>query len=447
MEDRRRRLRLGSIRARITALASVVVGIVLFVTAVTVLLLQEQQLTGSVDAALRLRANEIEALVANRADPAEALGEAGTFDRPIQIVGPGGIVVAASPPVDAFGPAVDHEITRETFRTFETLPIEDDQYRVLSRPIGEGRVLHVASNVEEVRESTRVLAGSLIFAVPVAVIVLAGVVWWLVGRTLRPVSAIQAEVQAITADQLDRRVPRPDTDDEIDQLAATMNEMLDRVDHAVRAQRRFVADASHELRSPLTRIRTDLEIGWAEGEAEQALASLHEEVVGLQALVEDLLHLARSDAGVQVAGSELVDLDDVTQREVASMRATARVPVVTDVESVIVRGSPERLARVVRNLLDNAVRHAHQEVRVSLFEEDGHAVLAVADDGAGIPESVVASIFERFVRTDESRSADQGGTGLGLAIARDIVERHGGTIFVDTEVESGARFVVRLPTE
>lgn len=129
------------------------------------------------------------------------------------------------------------------------------------------------------------------------------------------------------------------------------------------------------------------------------------------------------------------------------MRATARVPVVTDVESVIVRGSPERLARVVRNLLDNAVRHAHQEVRVSLFEEDGHAVLAVADDGAGIPESAVASIFERFVRTDESRSADKGGTGLGLAIARDIVERHGGTIFVDTEVQSGARFVVHLPTE
>ncbi len=447
MEDRRRRLRLGTIRARITALAAVVVGIVLFVTAVTILLIQEQQLTAAVDGALRVRADEIEALVANRAEPAEALGEAGTSDRPIQIVGPGGIVVAASPPIDAFGSAVDQEITRETFRTFETLPIEDDQYRVLSRPIGEGRVLHVASNLEEVRESTRVLAGSLIFAVPVAVIVLAGVVWWLVGRTLRPVSAIQAEVQSITADQLDRRVPRPDTDDEIDQLAATMNEMLDRVDHSVRAQRRFVADASHELRSPLTRIRTDLEIGWAEGEAEQALVSLHEEVAGLQALVEDLLHLARSDAGVQVAGSELVDLDDVTQREVASMRATARVPVVTDVESVIVRGSPERLARVVRNLLDNAVRHAHQEVRVSLFEEDGHAVLAVADDGAGIPESAVASIFERFVRTDESRSADKGGTGLGLAIARDIVERHGGTIFVDTEVQSGARFVVHLPTE
>jgi signal transduction histidine kinase len=226
-----------------------------------------------------------------------------------------------------------------------------------------------------------------------------------------------------------------------------MNEMLDRLDTSNRQQQRFVADASHELRSPLARLRTEIEVAQrANPEEEPAVrVSLLEEVDNLQRLTDDLLVLARLDAGVADSEGRTVDLDDVVFEEVRALDARGRSLDTRQVSAAQVTGHREQLRRVVANLLDNAVRHAAETVTLSLTEANGVVRLAVTDDGPGIPAARQADVFERFGRLDESRSAGRGGTGLGLAIARDLVERHAGTIVVDPTHQDGARFVVTLP--
>jgi signal transduction histidine kinase len=275
-------------------------------------------------------------------------------------------------------------------------------------------------------------------------------IWWLVARTLRPVESIRREVADISGQNLHRRVPEPSTGDEIARLAHTMNAMLDRVEEAAERQQRFVADASHELRSPLTRIRSELEVDLGDPGTADLVAthrSVLDETEKLQRLVDELLFLARSDAFEHHdRHSVAVDLDDTVLRETQRLRGTSTIPIdISGVSAAQVRGDPSDLTRVVRNLTDNAVRHAHSTVTIALSEHGGHAVLTVADDGPGIPPERREEAFERFTRLDEARAATDGGTGLGLAITREIVERHGGTIVVDPHHAAGARFVVELP--
>jgi signal transduction histidine kinase len=226
-----------------------------------------------------------------------------------------------------------------------------------------------------------------------------------------------------------------------------MNAMLARLQDSAERQRRFVADASHELRSPLARMRAELEVDRAHpGSADPAAtsASVLEETVGLQRLVDDLLLLARGDAGaLDDVRTGPVDLDVVLERLVADRRS-ARPRIDTHgVAPVQLPGDEAQLGRALGNLLDNAVRHARGAVTLTLAEHDGTAVLTVADDGPGIPVEERERVFERFTRLDDARSAD-GGAGLGLAIAREIAERHGGSLAL-TDSGSGARFVLRLP--
>jgi len=302
---------------------------------------------------------------------------------------------------------------------------------------------------EEVDEETAELARTLAQIIPVVVVVLAGAVWWLTGRTLRPVEAIRAEVAAIGESDLHRRVPEPGTGDEIDRLASTMNEMIARLESARRRQQRFVADASHELRSPLTRMRAELEVDRAHPATADLRAS-HEsvlqEIVNLQGLIDDLLVLARHDDDHRPADRTIVDLDDLLLDEVRRVRQLGAATVDTSgVSAAQVLGDRRQLARVVRNLADNAVRHAVSRVVVTLAERDGDAVLTVADDGPGIPPGEAERIFERFARLDEARNVDDGGSGLGLAITREIVSGHGGRVGLDATVTAGACFVVELP--
>jgi signal transduction histidine kinase len=215
-----------------------------------------------------------------------------------------------------------------------------------------------------------------------------------------------------------------------------------------------VADASHELRSPLARIRAELEVDLAavDGTSNGAvdLAATHrsvlEETAGLERLVADLLHLARSDAGAAAVRHEPLDLDDVVLGHARRLRAEGRVRVDSSgVGPAQVHGDAGQLSRAVGNLADNAARHAAGTVTFTLHERDGRAVLAVADDGEGIPPTDRERVFERFARIDDARAPGTGGAGLGLAIARDVVGRHGGTIAVDPAHAPGARFVVTLP--
>ena len=323
---------------------------------------------------------------------------------------------------------------------------------MLSRPIvidGEQGYLLVGINRDDVTDPLRLVTRLLAITVPAVVLLLGVLTWWLIGRVLRPVDTMRAQMAEITASNLGGRIPQPETGDEIDRLARTMNETLGRMEDAVRRQQRFVADASHELRSPLTRMRSELEVDLAKPDAADVVAterSLLDETIGLQHLVEDLLQLARSDAASPPDVDLIaVDLDDIVLREVRRLAERGRVTLDTrGVSGAQVSGDPVLLARAVRNLLDNAERHAEQNVTVTLGEQGGRARLTVADDGAGIAAGQRVHVFERFARLDEARTRDAGGTGLGLAITRDIVERHGGTI--DLLDEDRTTFVLELPS-
>ncbi|HLA66093.1 MAG TPA: ATP-binding protein [Acidimicrobiia bacterium] len=302
----------------------------------------------------------------------------------------------------------------------------------------------VFPSLAQVRASVRSFGAIVAIAVPILVGLLALLVWIIVGRVLRPVEAIRARVAEIGGGGLDRRVPDPGTDDEVGRLAATMNSMLDRLERSADRQQRFVSDASHELRSPLASIRTQLEVALAHpessewrGVAEGVLA----ESLRMERLADDLLLLARADEGGLHRGADRVDLDDVVASE------AERYPMVSvgisSAETII--GDEMALRRVVRNLVENAVRHAESRVTVSVTRIEDAAVITVDDDGSGIPMAHRSEVFERFTRLEEARSRDAGGAGLGLAVVRGIVTAHGGTVEVGDAPGGGARFVVTLP--
>ncbi|MDN3024905.1 HAMP domain-containing sensor histidine kinase [Streptomyces sp. S.PB5] len=275
---------------------------------------------------------------------------------------------------------------------------------------------------------------------PLLIGVVAAATWLVTRRALRPVEGIRREMAAITASEdLARRVPEPDTHDEVARLARTTNETLAALETSVERQRRFVADASHELRSPIASLRTQLEVGAAHPELLDVPGAV-EDTVRLQRLAADLLLLARLDAG-EGPGDKRLDLAEVARREARGREGVT----VAAVDGVEVAGSRSQLERVVGNLLDNAQRHARETVAVTVRRDGASAVVEVADDGDGVAEADRERIFERFVRLDEARSRDDGGAGLGLAIARDVAARHGGTLTVRDAPTGGALFELRLP--
>jgi len=439
----RRARQTRSLRFRITALAALALLSVLTAVGVGLALTQRAILTDGLDQSIGDRADAIAArLVAGQdVQPRDLPGD----DVLVQVVDGDGTVVAASTGLA--------DVRLSPFQP-ERTTISDGRFpgggraRVLAKPAGESTV-YVVGSLEDVADSTRTLARSLLVAVPVSGAVLAALVWWLVGRVLRPVEDIRAEVDGISAARLDRRVTEPATGDEIARLAHTMNAMLDRLADAAERQRRFVADAAHELRSPLARIRAELEVDQAHPEAadrERTHDSVLREAVDLQGLVDDLLLLARGDAGaLDVVRAGPVDLDDVVEGLALARRPNSGRRIDTRaVVPVQVYGDRPQLERAVANLLDNAVRHARERVAVSLRERAGTAELVVADDGPGIDPVHGERVFERFTRLDDARSAADGGAGLGLAIARDIADRHGGSLVLGAD-GPGARLVLRLP--
>ncbi|HLM07200.1 MAG TPA: HAMP domain-containing sensor histidine kinase [Blastococcus sp.] len=439
-----RRLLPGSLRFRVTALAALAVLGVLTAVGTGVVLTHRAVLIESLDEGLGDRAETIAGQV--RSGRAFGRGDLPTDDVLAQVVGADGTVLAASPGLGDV--RLGSGVPERTTVTDGRFP-DGGQARVVAAPAGAAAV-YVAGSLEDVERSTGTLVGSLLVAVPLSSAALAALVWWLVGRVLRPVEDIRAEVDRISARRLDRRVPEPSTPDEVARLARTMNAMLDRLAAAAAEQRRFVADAAHELRSPLARIRAQLEVDAAHpGSADPRAthASVLDETVRLQRLVDDLLLLARGDAGaLDLDRAGPVDLDHVVEGLVRGRGAQDGPRIETrGVGAVQVRGDAAQLARAVGNLLDNAVRHARSTVTVHLAEDDGgRAVLTVADDGPGIPAADRERVFDRFTRLDEARSAD-GGAGLGLAIVRDIAQRHGGTLTLETAAPEGARFAFTLP--
>ncbi|WP_344892244.1 HAMP domain-containing sensor histidine kinase [Nonomuraea antimicrobica] len=249
--------------------------------------------------------------------------------------------------------------------------------------------------------------------------------WYGVGRVLAPVERIRRGLEQISAVDLGRRIEVPATRDEVSELAATVNDTLDRLENAVDRHRRFVSDASHELRTPIAALTVRLEAGLEERTEADWRAAL-DDAYRLSDIVQDLLLMARLDAGPEVA-HERVNLGRLVEAEIA--RRPCRLPVTTEVQSgVYVRGNRLRLARLFTNLLSNADRYGDSRVLVRVLRSGEWALLDVVDDGPGIPAELRERVFERFTRLDRTRSRDTGGSGLGLPIARDIARAHGGEI-------------------
>jgi len=286
----------------------------------------------------------------------------------------------------------------------------------------------------------------LIAGLPVAVLLVAAVAWWAAGSALRPVERMRAELARITAADMTSRVPPPETGDEIARLAETMNATLDRLADAAERQRRFVADAAHELRSPLAGLRNTVEVALAHGDSADPQV-LRATIERLHRLTDDLLLLARLERTAPAAGKP-VDLTAIAD-ELAGERRY-RVPpeeriVVDAAEPALVTGREEELARLLGNLLDNACRYARDRITVTVAKpKPGWVRVVVRDDGPGIPEADRERVFERFARVDEARDRGHGGAGLGLAIARDIAERHGGRLYAARSA-GGACLVAELP--
>jgi signal transduction histidine kinase len=262
------------------------------------------------------------------------------------------------------------------------------------------------------------------------------------------VEAIRARVADISASDLNERVPVPEHRDEISALATTMNAMLSRIESGQAAQRRFVGDASHELRSPLATVISALEVGVAHPELldqELATTTLLPEAQRMKLLVDDLLLLARADEQGLALRHDDVDLDDVTATEVVRLRRETSLHVGSDLTPARVFGDAERLSRMLRNLLDNAARHAATRIDVGVRTDGRWAVLSVGDDGPGIPQAERARVFERFVRLDHDRARSGGGAGLGLAIVAEIVVAHHGGVQIEPREGGGTVVNVQLP--
>lgn len=351
----------------------------------------------------------------------------------IQILDPQGRVVAASANVSSLPPlAATRSAGEIDVQRLDALePIDDDPFVLVSRAAVAADGVHtviVGASLEDVGSSSAALRGALLFAWPPLLMLVAAVTWLVTGRALQPVERIRSDVAAIQSGDLSRRIEEPSSRDEIGRLARTMNAMLDRLEGAQLRQDRFVADASHELKSPIAAIRAQLEVEAAQGrdvEPGSALSAALDELDRMESLVLDLLALQHA----MERNEDLVplDLDDVVLAEVERLRPRSSVSFdVAAVSGAQVLGSRRLLARAVANLLENAQRHAESTVTVALAERDDLATLTVSDDGPGIPNQEADRVFERFQRLDDARGRDDGGTGLGLAIVRQTIERHGG---------------------
>jgi len=314
---------------------------------------------------------------------------------------------------------------------------------------GAGKVtVAVASPLDDVRRSVDAIVHWLRIGVPVLTLLIGALVWVLVRRALRPVETIRHEVEEISHGTLHRRVPVPESHDEVARLAGTMNDMLDRLEGASDRQREFVSDASHELRSPLTTMRATLEVApdaLTDPDWEAMRTDLLAENRRMEVLVAALLELARSDEPIDEVHAPPVEVADVVAEEVARRRAIEVTFVAGDHVAAVVRGSHDALGRAVGNLLDNAAQHGAQHVAVTLSVDGDDLVVTVDDDGPGIPPAERQRVFERFTRLGDDRSRDDGGSGLGLAIVAAVVARHRGSVVVHDAPLGGARVVVRLP--
>jgi signal transduction histidine kinase len=442
--------------------AVLVVAVALAVGATAFILILQRALVSSVQQTATARADQVVTQIQDEGLSGldEELASGTRTGLVTQVVDESGQVISASSPRARSEPlttvaVADGRVERIRLSRVPILD-EDDPFLLVVGGVSSGDQRYqviVASPLGAQQESVRTALTLLLIGAPLLLLLVGAATWYLVGRTLDPVERIRKRVNEIGGSNVAERIPVPPSDDEIARLAVTMNEMLGRLDEAHRTQRRFVADASHELRSPLTTLAASVELASADPTAatwHDLSPVMNSEIDRMNRLVSDLLLLAKADEHAIPLHLEDVDLDDVVEREVRRLRAVTGLTVEVDAHPTRVVGDLSRLGQAITNLTDNAARYARSTVRLQLGEDpsgDAGALLVVEDDGVGVPPAERERVFERFVRLDDSRGRASGGTGLGLAITRELVLAHGGSVRVTEASAGGCRVEVRLPRE
>ena len=481
------------LRARVTLIAAL--GLLVALIAGDLLLFNTLRvsLTRSVDDTARSGATEVAALINADRLPDPVPVAAGTVS--IQVLAPSGQIINVSadadrlvplvPPAQAAALANGHSAQLVHGAPFDMPSL----LRVAVVRAANGELVIAAVPYSSAADSLQVVGHGLIFGTPVLFIVFTGAIWLAVGSTLRPIDRIRRGAAGVTGTGVPADLPVPEARDEVRSLALTLNDMLSRLTSAQQRQRSLVSDTAHELRSPIASIRTQLEVA-LDHPAGQDWPSTARDVLAdtlrLSRLTEDLLLLARldeqADHGDMGRNGEPLDLgelahmvvaryadspvpvavapaetDAATPAEVALGKAAAEAgPDVAGADAADpadewpVRGNPDRLDRMLVNLIDNAIRYAKSSVTVSVSQSGSWVELAVTDDGPGIPEPDRERAFDRFARLDDARTRcddDAGGAGLGLAIVRATAQSHAGTAYLESAPDhaSGLRAVVRLP--
>ncbi|MDQ3661055.1 MAG: HAMP domain-containing histidine kinase [Actinomycetota bacterium] len=449
--------RWGSVRVRTTALAVIVVGAALIIAGIAMVVLLRSQLIDRVELAALRQAQDVAEDFSPADDPSKR--PEASEDEFIQVVDAQGTVVASSDNVadDYRRRAIVEEMTAgdaDAEPIAEIAPFvkgEDGPFlavAVEAETSNRDFEVIVGKSLEPVSDTVQAVAVLLLAGIPLLLLVVGSVSARVAGSALAPVEAMRDEVERISSRDLHRRVPQPPGGDEISRLATTMNGMLARLEKGQARQRRFISDASHELRSPVATIRQHAEVALAHPEIsklEELADVVLQENTRLQGLVEDLLLLSHADEGTMQLRTQAVDVDDLVFEEAKRLRATTELRVRTSrVSAGRVSGDKGQLNRLIRNLSNNAARHARGVVEFSLRDGDESILLTVDDDGGGVAPSERERIFERFVRLEEGRDRDSGGTGLGLAIVAEIATAHAATVGVADSPLGGARFEVRF---
>jgi len=445
------------VRKRATATAVVVVLLALLVGGLLLLLLLQASLINTTEAAAKSKASDVAVMITSQdvQEAGQSLAATAHSGQYVQIISPQGAVSASSEgsaagkPLSALRPGPGETLT-ESVSSLASIG-DPDAFLVVARGVGTSQGTYtvvVASTVQVQSDSVATVAWFILGATPLLLAVVGVSVWILVGRSLRQVERIRGQVAGIDAARLDERVEVPASNDEIHGLALTMNMMLDRLQASDAEQRRFVSDASHELRSPLATISAGLEIAASDpsGDSWRDLQGmLSGETARMHYLVDELLTLAKAGgAGMDTIAAD-VDLDDVLDAEICRLRSLSPHAVTATLTPVRIKGDAQRLGQVVRNVLDNANRHARSRIAVEIVEGPGGVRVVIDNDGDPVPEADRERIFERFVRLDASRSRESGGSGLGLAIAAAIMGAHRGTITATVSPTGACRFELLFP--
>lgn len=425
----------------------VVLGVLAFATAL------DRILYSAAEDSARSRAMEVSATIeSGRRAAGVALSDVTSKGSLLQVLDSQHRVVASSEsalrasPITTLQPAPG--ITRAA--QLATIPGEaGEPHAVVAQgvtdPAGTAYVVVVANPLDVEAHTVRTATLLLGLGASALLLLLLALINRILKQALRPVERIRSEVDGITRVRGRGLITVPPTGDEIARLAETMNLMLGRLEQADATTRRFISDASHELRSPLATIRAAIEVSDpAAGPDGERDAVVHGEVLRMQHLVEDLLTLAKADDGLPLTLEE-VDLDDLLEREVLRLRATGEIPVTASIEASRVVGDRLKLAQALRNLVDNAARHTTGAVSLAVHPDGEFVVMTVDNDGPPVPLDQREAIFDRFARLEESRERDSGGSGLGLAIVRTILEAHGGVVRATTTPSGQCRFEARIP--